>query len=364
MFQLQQGKGIEQYIKLNCDLSIEGNVISAVSYEHLAMYHSDLSTPQLLEEVGRKHFSKVASKPILLSDLAVIKTTASIEFISNSLRDRWLADPLYPIYSRFTGPDAIKAIPPAFVHSGVLKDYFDVNIHGLYSVDGMRRTMSFLEEGIGKIPVYVLVRRKDLHLFVAQKKINTILVSIYACRWFRNYQEIIELNLDGERKREPRYTKIYDFSILKNKTVVDFGGNVGQASIEAYFNGAERVYNFDMQKLTVEAGKAIADLFCPDVTNHIIYFNSLDFEADVLEIVSEWDWAIFQAIYRTKEIKDIKKVFSFIVDRTKEGIVFEGNGDGDIDTDEFYQEVFRPYNFSSIKFLGHSQSRPAYILRK
>lgn len=365
IFQLQQDNGIEQYIKLSCDLSVDGNVISAVSYEQLAMYHSDLSTLQLLREIGRKQFSKRAEKPILLSDLAAIKTTAFIEFISVSSRKGWIADPLYPIYSKFSGPTEIKAIPPTFVHSGVLEDYFEVSIPPcLYSVDGMRRTLSFLEEGMGKIPVYVLVRRKDLHLFITPKKRDTIFAAIQICDWFKSYQEIIELNFGGERNREPRYTEIYDFSILKDKTVVDFGGNIGQAAIEAYFNGAKRICNFEVQKCAVRAGRYIGSLFCPDVTTHIIDFNSPDFEADVLTIISKWDWAIFQAIYRTKEIKDIKKIFSFLVAHTKEGIIFEGNGDGDIDTDEFYQEVFRPYNFSSIKFLGHSQSRPAYILKR
>jgi len=64
------------------------------------------------------------------------------------------------------------------------------------------------------------------------------------------------------------------------------------------------------------------------------------------------------------EIKDVNSSFTFIVNNTKEGIMFEGNGDAKIDTPEFYDNIFKPFNFTQIKYLGHSQLRPAYKILK
>jgi len=183
--------------------------------------------------------------------------------------------------------------------------------------------------------------------------------------WFPEHQEIIEFKLNGEMTYAPRYTEVYDFSILKDKTIVDFGGNVGQSALEAYFCGAKKIYNFDCQPYVIEAAKIMVEtLGATNFSNHVIDFNEPSFEQDVSNIVSHWDWAIFQGIYRTKEIKNIQPNFDFIVENTKEGIFFEGHPDPKIDTDEFYRNIFEKYDFKEIEYLGHSNGRPAYLLLK
>ena len=120
-----------------------------------------------------------------------------------------------------------------------------------------------------------------------------------------------------------------------------------------------------MQECALEtAEKIFKVLNMTNFSNHFIDFNLTTFEKDSSKIIPEWDWCIFQAIYRTKELIDIEKVFKYVVDHTKEGIIFEGNGDLHIDTEEFYYDIFKPFKFSDVKFLGRSQQRPAFLITK
>jgi hypothetical protein len=224
--------------------------------------------------------------------------------------------------------------------------------------------MSALEAGVNEIEAYIVINRTDLSNYLTKEdrqKINSLGSD---CTWFPRYQEIREVGLSGQRVQEPRYTKIYDFSNLKDKVVVDFGGNLGQSSVEAYFNGAKKIYNFDYQGCVVDSGRKISEVLGMGVIHNTIDFNLPTFEEDVFNVVKEWDWTIYQAIYRTKEIKDVNKSFTFIVNNTKEGMYFEGNGEATIDTPEFYDKVFLPFNFKEITYLGHSQLRPAYKIIK
>ena len=364
---IQQSRNgpIEKYIDLRCDLS-EGVYKSAVSYLPEIMFHCDLSIEELYRIVSIRKLGIRETRAPHIPHLCCIVVQAEIDFLSARHLIAWRKDPLYPEYCRFRGDDTIRQLPVVLSHPGVFLDVIDgiVPERCLFQIDGMHRIMSALADEVYTIQACVITRRADLSHYVDNETVRKAKYALSQSRWFEHYQEIIEFGFKGQREWLDRYTRVYDFSFLKGKSVVDFGGSTGQALIEAYFHGAGPLYNFEIQDCIVEVADLIGNHLGMPVINTVADFNSPEFETVVLKVVESWDWAVFQAIYRTKEIEDVRKLFKFIVDRTREGIVFEGNGDGDIDTDEFYQAVFAPFKFSSIEFLGHSQSRPAYILRR
>ncbi len=365
MIKQQQLNGLERYVNLEVDLKIKGNVLPAVNTLETYFKEEEVDIFKLFKIIAKRQFNIIKNEDIKLNKLAVIKTKSKISFKD---KDGWLEDQLFTEYSKYKGNFLNNdKFPPIIVtHPDVLKDYISkIDIGNfLYNIDGMHRIMSSLEAGIDEIDTYVIVRRIDLFKYISdgdKKDINTLGSK---CTWFPRYQQIREVGLQGQRMQEPRYTEIYDFSNLKDKMVVDFGGNLGQAAIEAYFNGAKKIYNFDYQKCVVDTGNKISEIMGFNIEHNRIDFNLPTFEEDVCKVVKDWDWTIYQAIYRTKEIVDVKKSFKFIVNNTKEGMYFEGNGDAKIDTPKFYDDVFKPFKFNKVTYLGHSQLRPTYKINK
>ena len=249
---------------------------------------------------------------------------------------------------------------PVFIAPGELTDH-----RHMYSVDGMHRIMSVLEVGLDEVEAYIIIERDKLGYEISDVNYKEIYDEGATCTWFPRYQEIKEVRLVGQRKQVPRYTEIYDFSFLKDKIVVDFGCNIGQAVLEAYFHGAKRVYGYDYQEEAINTAKLIGKTL--NIEN-VVTFDTIDFNnwetMSKVEELGSCDWIIFQAIYRTKEIEDIEKVMEFVYNFADEGIIFEGNADPKIDTFEFYNErVFKKYNLK-YEFLGHSEHRPVWLLRK
>lgn len=365
MIKQQQQTSLEKYINLETDLTIIGNVLPAVTTLEEYFKDEDITVFELFKIISEKQFNIKTDKDIKLSELAVIKTKSKLSFID---REGWINDPLFKEYSKYK--DNVKKgdkFPPILLtHSNVLKKYLSLNNvkYCTYNVDGMHRVMSYLEAGITEIETYVIITRIDINNYITHKDRQEINILGSKCTWFPRYQQIREVGLQGQRVQVPRYSEIYDFSNLKDKIVVDFGGNLGQAAIEAYFNGAKKIYNFDYQKCVVDTGNKISEILGLNILHSTIDFNLPTFEEDVYKVVKEWDWTIYQAIYRTKEITDVKKSFKFIIENTKEGMYFEGNGDAKIDTPEFYDNVFKPFNFIKVSYLGHSQLRPAYKIIK
>lgn len=360
----QQNKFLEKYIELKCDIKINNNIQPAVNLQD--KINNDIF--YLFDVILERQFGAKRKRDIFLKDLCLIKTTSNLRFLSEETKADFQDSHLFPEYTKYSQifQDGEKPSPVYLIHPSVLEFLSDIRVNkNLYQLDGMRRVMSALHVGIGEMDTYVVVRREHLKNIMATFTKRQVNESRSKSTWFPEHQEIIEFNLKGEITYAPKYTEVYDFSILKDKVVVDFGGNVGQAALEAYFCGAKEIYNFDCQPPVIESAKIIAEtLGASNLNNHIIDFNKLSFKQDVLDIVNNWDWAIFQAIYRTKEIKDIQTNFDFIVENTKEGIFFEGHADPKIDTDEFYRNIFEKYDFKEIEYLGHSNGRPAYSLLK
>lgn len=363
IFKQQQKIKLERFVNLECDLTISGNVLPAKTVLKTYFENGNHSLMEILNLIGENNFGKI-TQPLDLSKFAILKVTSKISFKD---KNSWMKNDLYKEYSKYK--ENFKSgdeFPPILLaHPFLLSRLFNVTgVNELYQIDGMHRVMSSLEAGLDEIETYVLIHRIDLHRLMSQSDKQKINELGSRCTWFPRYQEIREVGLKGQRVQEPRYTKIYNFNNLEGKTVVDFGGNLGQSAVEAYFNGADKIYNFDYQKCVVDTGNEISRIFGFNIEHNTIDFNLPSFEEDVFKIVKEWDWAVYQAIYRTKEILDVNKSFTFIVNNTKEGLYFEGNADPRLDTPQFYNGVFKPFNFKEITFLGHSQNRPAYKIIK
>lgn len=362
IFKQQKSSGLERYVSVWCDLTVNSNVLPinrAIDLLHTT--HPDITLDFLLNKILRDHFN-AGQPPVNYSDLALIKTDVFISLLSD--RDIY-QDDLYLEYSKYKNNFNRDCEPVILLHPAVFPDVHPRSEY-LYQVDGMHRIISAAVSNINQLPAYVIIRRVDICKLLPATAKRNIHLTRSKCTWFPNYQQIREVGLNGQRTQTPRYPDIYDFSILEGNTVVDFGGNTGQAAIEAFFNNAKRVYSLDIQKHAVDtANKIFTTLGMTNCTSHTIDFNKSSFERDVESICSDtWDWCIFQAIYRTKEIKDIERNFKFIVENTRIGIVFEGNGEPTIDTDEFYRKIFKPYNFKKITHHGVCQQRPVYIIYK
>ncbi len=322
---------------------------------------------ELLNIILDRQFGIKAKREIKIKDLCLIKTKASIKYISDDHKEQFENNSLFPEYTKYSDEFKAGATPSAtyLLHPSVLKFMTNLTFpNNLYQLDGMRRIMSAINAGIKEIDAYILIKRNSLKNYMYADTIKILKETKAKSTWFPNYQEIIEFDIRGDRTYRPRYTEIYDFSVMKDQIVVDFGSNLGQASLEAYFQGAKKIYNFDNQRAAIESANIMSQVLGANIVNNIVDFNKSTFEQDILNVVKVWDWAIFQAIYRTEEIKNIEPIFDFVVDNTKRGIIFEGHTDPKIDTDEFYRNIFEKYNFKEIEYLGHSNGRPAYLLLK
>lgn len=356
----------EQYIKLTADVVVKGNVLPAPNILESYFEGQETDIHQLFHIIGERQFESEVDHDIDLSTLALVKATAKFKYRSWWHKRKWLATPGAEARACYKD-DLLRGdrFPPILLtHPGVLRSYFGVEVSdSLYQVDGAHRIFSALAAGLHELDAYVIVNRTELAQFISQADRARIVDQVDKCTWFPRYQEMREVGLEGRRQQGRRYTEIYDFSIVRDKTVVDFGGNTGQAALEACFQGAGQTCSFDVQPEAIDTARVVVDVLGLDIEHNTLDFNEPSYKQDIKDVVDGWDWAIFQAIYRTKEIKDTAEVFDHIVANTREGIFFEGNGDPELDTDEFYQNIFKRYPFKSIEYLGHCDKRPAYLLK-
>jgi hypothetical protein len=362
----QHFKNLERYIHLTCNLKVAGNVSEATHINQTVEISPGLTVSDILNLIPERFLGKSIKQKPQLKHYAIIHTCADFKYRQGQ-KQNFMSDPLFNEYTKYKQQflDKVNFPPVVLLHPGILAEMTKSAVPDmLYQIDGMHRIMSALEANVNQLDAFVLIRRKDLQFLIDEQHLNKIRKSSDECSWFPHYQEIQEVGIAGSRPYAPRYTEIYDFSFLKDKVVVDFGGNTGQAALEAYFCGASKVFNFDYQECAIQMGQNIANALGIPIHHNTIDFNAPEFEQHVGNIVPQWDWAIYQAIYRTKEIVDVKKSFDFIVKNSREGLIFEGNGDPEIDTVEYYMEIFKPYQFSNIKFIGFSQQRPAFIIHK
>lgn len=238
----------------------------------------------------------------------------------------------------------------------------------LIQVDGARRIVSQMLAGRNRIEVIVVIERTQIHTILDKTFIDEVQEIQSSEKWFGDYQDIIELGIKGRRRASARFPDVIDLSCCRDRTVVDFGCNVGHALFEAYFNGAKRCVGFEYTQSNVDLINKIAARLKIPVEAYCIDFNAEDYQKNILSIIPAWDHSLFLSVYRTRELKDRNGLLKFIWNHTGTSMFFEGHSER-IDTNEFYAEVFRQLAGATVTLLGvvgdlGSYRRLNYNLRK
>jgi len=199
-----------------------------------------------------------------------------------------------------------------------------------------------------------------------RKRLKKLKKKIRRLKWFPCYQSFDELGIKGRRNENERYRHL-DFSLCKDKIVVDYGCNLGQASVKAARAGARRVIGVDCQQDTIEAANEIKEfLDIPNLEYHVLDFNDENYKKKLVRLFNREipDIAFFLSVYRTKELKDRDDLFNFIIKNTREIIFFEGHSSKSIDTVDYYTELFYKFKINA-EFLGYSQrnTRPFFLIK-
>lgn len=354
----------EQYLSVDVPFQVSRNVLPAVNTLDDYNYNGH-SFPALCKKILGEKVRGSMTKDFQYDRLAVLIVSASIGYKD---RDAYIASGKNggTYEAEYRKGDVFP--PIMFVHPNVLQMVTLTSVQGVaFNVDGIHRMISFLESRDGQsglMEALFVVRREDLLDGISPEVRLRIQTAQKRCTWFPSYQEISEVGLVGQRGQFHRYSDVYDFSQLKGKRVVEFGCNTGQAAVEAYFSGAKSYRGIDVQEEAITTASEINSILGMGIEFATGDFNDPNFYRDTLKVSDPpWDWSLFLAIYRTREIEDREALFKFIVDNTAEGIIFEGHA-APIDTREYYESIFKPFGFREIVYLGKSDGRPAFVLHK
>ena len=241
----------------------------------------------------------------------------------------------------------------------------------LLQIDGARRIMAHLLAEQTSIDATVVVHRRKIHELLESDFKAKIQQLHLTPKWFNNYQEIIELQMPGKRFYKHRFP-VLDFSVLRGKTVAEFGCSNGMAILEAAYCGAKSVVGFEFVAENVEMINLIGKRLGIPIRAHRIDFNDKDFAEQLDSFLPEYDYAVYLSVHRTRELKDRDGIVQIMWERCKEGMIFEGHNHRHIDTDEYYQTLFAKLSDCNVQSLPKgiidtpydSWYRPKYLLRK
>ena len=348
----------EQYIDLNPEIRVKRNLCSVYA---LCEIYDIKGFPDTLKAL-RSLVRRVASRHSLdlelpnFSKYAVITSRALLSWDKTKDFKAWKASyGLQDIVNKYA--EAMKC-GASFPHPLLM--WIE---GGLYQIDGSKRLLAHLVAGHTEVPLLIIIPRKELAKYVDKEFLRKFQAQRAAITWFPNYQGVIEFGIQGHRNYDKRFGEVHDLTPVRGHSVVDFGCHSGQASVEAYFHGARRVVGFDLQRPCINVASAAAERLGIPNTYHVADFNARgEFYETALSLTHSWDYALFLAIYRTKELVAREELFKFIVQHTRRGIFFEGHGAG-IDTDAYYGPIFDEHKLSW-KRTGRIDSRPAYFLEK
>jgi len=290
------------------------------------------------------------------SDFAVIYINAKIDWRKGYNKENF--ERSYATHSLLPTPVAFKRLsemaqykrdiekgdvfaPPILIKKGDM----------LIQADGARRIISHRWADKEWVDVIIVIKRKDIYTLLEDDFIKEIADLHREKKWFNAYQEIIELNLTGARKRDARFPKMIDLSIAKDQTIVDFGCNCGFTLFEGHYSGVKTCIGFDYISKNIDIINRLARRLCINVEGIQIDFNDPNYQEKILQHKSGWDYSLFLSVYRTRELKDPKGLFRFIWEHSKKGMFFEGHSDK-TDTDAYYQEIFQQLDNCKINFLG------------
>ncbi|HPG31918.1 MAG TPA: hypothetical protein PLQ81_14110, partial [bacterium] len=158
-----------------------------------------------------------------------------------------------------------KFIPPLYITGKCLNFVAGADKtvdYELFMIDGARRLAAFSLNHYRSIKVLIIFMEDEISNLLTVDFINKIKCIRNKIDWFSNYQYLPMLGFEGERTLL-RY-EIMDLSILRNKTVADFGCNTGQACFKAIQSNAEKVFGFDLVDENIRTAEAIKKEFTLD----------------------------------------------------------------------------------------------------
>jgi len=255
---------------------------------------------------------------------------------------------------------------PLYV-SGTLLNYLMgralAEAKGIYMLDGARRISAAALAHRDENEILLILHESEFPAVLPEKQIRHLKQKMNGLTWFKNYHSIPLLGLQGERTL--RRFSLMDMNLLKNQTVLDFGCNIGQATLKAVQAGAKQVLGIEGMADTFALAQDIRKLSGFDNLHYIqVDFNDADFDGQIDRVFPQQaDYSFFFSVFRTKELIQRERLFRYIIGKTRKGIFFEGHASAKIDTPEYYSWLFESFKVR-YKFLGYSEGelRPLFYL--
>jgi len=238
-----------------------------------------------------------------------------------------------------------------------------VDPKSIYMMDGARRIAAAALCHRRNVTIRLLVLEDEYPQLLCKAPLVKMHQEIVSLSWFNKYQSIPLLNVKGERTLK-RF-ELMDMSLLREQVVMDFGCNIGQASLKALQAGARQVIGIEGQKDTWDVACRLGKFSgFPNIRYLQVDFNDIHFDRMIdSEYPDKADYAFFFSLYRTKELTQRDRLFEYIINKTKKGIFFEGHAHPKIDTIDYYDWLFQCFGLT-YKYLGMSEGalRPLFFI--
>ncbi|MDH3771683.1 MAG: class I SAM-dependent methyltransferase, partial [Nitrospirota bacterium] len=338
---------------------------------------------EILSIIFQRQFPQVIVRPCNMWD-RVVALTVNCELVHgisgisfDSLRPQDLED-IDPTFAQQEGKTRKEEIyaylkllrngmtlgMPLYI-SGTILQYLGASTESgaMYMLDGARRLSASALHHQKRMSVTLLVFEEEFSKLLQESVKTEIQDRIQHLAWFQNYHSFPFLDVTGQRSLQ-RFT-LMETGLLEGSVIVDFGCNLGQASLKAIQCGAKEVWGIEGMQDTIAVANEIKKIAGCDNLHYLqVDFNDPQFDQKIDEMIPvPCDYAFFFSVYRTKELTQRDKLFRYILQKTTKGIFFEGHAHPKIDTIEYYEWLFDSFNVP-YTFLGYSeqQIRPLFYL--
>lgn len=174
--------------------------------------------------------------------------------------------------------------------------------------------------------------------------------------WFTDYQQIPSLGIAGMRQLANRIS-LFDVRDFSNRTVLDFGCNVGQMCFFAADHGASQVVGVDFDEAAFKRALKFKQL-------KPTYADKITFKLDDLDNPLFWnhvpmyDTTLFLSMIDTKELKNRFGMLSKAGMKARNVLYFEGHLKQSYV--KYIKMLIELTDFSQIVYLGQSEGRPFF----